>query len=78
VFCQRFVALVYRSLINRVLISAVSGRYASDLAPDQKDALLDVVRAHPHPQIGQEVRRELVNAVSRGDPLKNDVEMVPV
>ncbi|KXN86303.1 hypothetical protein AN958_10165 [Leucoagaricus sp. SymC.cos] len=43
-------------------------RYASDLTPDQKDALLDVVRATPHPQIGPEIRRELVNSVVRGAP----------
>ena len=41
-------------------------RYASDLTPDQKDALLDVIRATPHPEIGFEVRRELVNSVVRG------------
>ncbi|KAH9950103.1 cell adhesion protein byn-1 [Amylocystis lapponica] len=53
-------------------------RYASDLTPDQKDALLDVVRANPHPQIGPEVRRELVNSVTRGEPrpdAEGDVEM---
>lgn len=43
-------------------------RYASDLTPDQKDALLDVVRASSHPQISPEVRRELVNSVERGAP----------
>ncbi|TEB35541.1 cell adhesion protein byn-1 [Coprinellus micaceus] len=43
-------------------------RYASDLTPDQKDALLDVIRATPHPQIGPEIRRELVNSVVRGAP----------
>ncbi|KAI0662952.1 cell adhesion protein byn-1 [Cubamyces menziesii] len=43
-------------------------RYASDLTPDQKDALLDVVRVNPHPQISPEVRRELVNSVERGAP----------
>jgi len=43
-------------------------RYASDLTPDQKDALLDVVRATPHPQISAEIRRELVNSVVRGAP----------
>lgn len=32
---------------------------------DQKDALLDVVRAHPHGQIGPEVRRELTAAPAR-------------
>lgn len=37
------------------------------MTPDQKDALLDVVRVHPHPQISQEVRRELVGSVARGE-----------
>jgi hypothetical protein len=52
-------------------------RYASDLTPDQKDALLDVVRASPHAQIGPEIRRELVNSVVRGAPrtTDGDVEM---
>ncbi|KAJ7667609.1 Bystin-domain-containing protein [Mycena polygramma] len=51
-------------------------RYASDLTPDQKDALLDVVRATPHAQIGPEIRRELVNSVVRGAPRTDgDVEM---
>ncbi|EKM80255.1 hypothetical protein AGABI1DRAFT_99864 [Agaricus bisporus var. burnettii JB137-S8] len=43
-------------------------RYASDLTPEQKGALLDVVRATPHHQIGSEIRRELVNSVERGAP----------
>ena len=43
-------------------------RYASDLTPDQKDALLDVARASSHPQISPEIRRELVNSVARGEP----------
>ncbi|KAJ7638450.1 Bystin-domain-containing protein [Roridomyces roridus] len=52
-------------------------RYASDLTPDQKDALLDVVRATPHAQIGPEIRRELVNSVVRGAPraTDDDIEM---
>lgn len=53
-------------------------RYASDLTPDQKDALLDVVRATPHAQIGPEIRRELVTSVVRGAPRQEgnqDVEM---
>ncbi|THG99564.1 hypothetical protein EW026_g2814 [Hermanssonia centrifuga] len=53
-------------------------RYASDLTPEQKDALLDVVRANPHPQMGAEIRRELVNSVERGAPrpdAEGDVEM---
>lgn len=53
-------------------------RYASDLTPDQKDALLDVVRASSHPQISPEIRRELVNSVVRGAPRPDadgDVDM---
>ncbi|EIM88145.1 Bystin-domain-containing protein [Stereum hirsutum FP-91666 SS1] len=42
-------------------------RYAADMTPDQKDALLDVARVHPHPQISPEVRRELVASVARGE-----------
>ncbi|KAJ3861166.1 Bystin-domain-containing protein [Lentinula novae-zelandiae] len=47
-------------------------RYASDLTPDQKDALLDVIRATSHPQISAEVRRELLNSVVRGAPKEGD------
>ncbi|KAI0069189.1 cell adhesion protein byn-1 [Artomyces pyxidatus] len=47
-------------------------RYAEHLTPDQKDALLDVVRVHPHPQISPEVRRELVNSVMRGERAAQD------
>ncbi|KAH9970853.1 Bystin-domain-containing protein [Lactifluus volemus] len=43
-------------------------RYAPHLAPEQKDALRDVVRTHPHPQISPEVRRELAAAAARGEP----------
>ncbi|PPR02441.1 hypothetical protein CVT24_001990 [Panaeolus cyanescens] len=53
-------------------------RYASDLTPDQKDALLDVIRATPHVQISPEIRRELVNSVVRGAPrdqMNQDVVM---
>ncbi|KAH6915219.1 cell adhesion protein byn-1 [Coprinopsis sp. MPI-PUGE-AT-0042] len=53
-------------------------RYASDLTPDQKDALLDVIRATPHPQISAEIRRELVTSVVRGAPrpdLDDDIVM---
>ena len=42
-------------------------RYAAHLAPEQKDALRDVVRAHPHAQITPEIRRELAAAPARGE-----------
>jgi essential nuclear protein 1 len=51
-------------------------RYGSDLTPDQKDALLDVVRVRPHPVISAEIRREIVNSVERGAPRPEDGEDV--
>ncbi|KAH7888090.1 Bystin-domain-containing protein [Phlebopus sp. FC_14] len=51
-------------------------RYSPDLTPDQKDALLDVIRVNPHAQIGPEVRRELINSVARGEARPDaDVDM---
>ncbi|KAG8721992.1 snoRNA-binding rRNA-processing protein [Ceratobasidium sp. 394] len=50
-------------------------RYASDLSPDQKDALLDVIRVRPHAQIGPEIRRELVNSASKTEQRDADIEM---
>ncbi|KAI9448553.1 Bystin-domain-containing protein [Lactarius indigo] len=47
-------------------------RYAAHLAPEQKDALRDVVRAHPHPQISAEIRRELAAAPARGESTQQD------
>lgn len=72
VFCQRCVFTrpppPLRPPWMRLLMLLVADRYASDLTPDQKDALLDVVRVNPHPQISAEVRRELVSSVERGAP----------
>jgi len=47
-------------------------RYAENLTQDQKNALLDVIRVHPHAQIGPEVRRELATPIARGDPRPDD------
>ena len=54
-------------------------RYSSDLTPDQKDALLDVVKVNPHPQISSEIRRELVSSTVRGEPrpvADGDISMI--
>ncbi|KAJ8590753.1 Bystin-domain-containing protein [Rhizopogon salebrosus TDB-379] len=69
---QKLPVLWHQSLL------AFCQRYSPDLTPDQKDALLDVIRVNPHPQIGPEVRRELVNSVARGEPrpdMAQDVDM---
>ncbi|TFL00631.1 Bystin-domain-containing protein [Pterulicium gracile] len=67
---QKLPVLWHQSLL------AFCQRYANDLTPDQKDALLDVIRVNPHPQIGPDVRRELANSVERGAPVEDgDVVM---
>ncbi|KAI0253114.1 Bystin-domain-containing protein [Lactifluus subvellereus] len=50
-------------------------RYAAHLAPEQKDALRDVVRTHPHAQIAPEVRRELAAAPARGEPAADAMDV---
>jgi essential nuclear protein 1 len=73
-FCQRYIPPILRS----TRFTDDYFRYAADLTPDQRDALLDVVRVSPHPQISTEVRRELVNSVARGEPrpeADRDVQM---
>ena len=68
----------FQRALHSLFYSSYSFRYASDLTPDQKDALLDVVRANPHPQMGPEIRTELVNSVERGAPRPDadgDIEM---
>ncbi|XP_068214969.1 bystin [Palaemon carinicauda] len=49
-------------------------RYKEDLSPDQKQALLDVVRFHTHHSITPEIRRELMNSKCRGEEEKMLVE----
>ncbi|NP_001015838.1 bystin [Xenopus tropicalis] len=40
-------------------------RYKDDMSSEQKEALLDLLRIHTHPQISNEIRRELANSKSR-------------
>ncbi|CAO1620847.1 unnamed protein product [Parajaminaea phylloscopi] len=46
-----------------------SQRYKQDLTPDQKTALLDLLRVQKHDGIGPEVRRELSTGKARGEML---------
>jgi len=48
-------------------------RYKSDLTPEQKEALIDVMRSKSHPAITPEIRRELVNSVARGEILDQEM-----
>jgi essential nuclear protein 1 len=45
-------------------------RYKQDLTAEQKDALLEVLRAKVHPAITPEIRREIVGSVARGEMLE--------
>uniref|UniRef100_A0A8D0AZ15 Bystin n=1 Tax=Salvator merianae TaxID=96440 RepID=A0A8D0AZ15_SALMN len=40
-------------------------RYKEDLSSEQKEAILELLKFHSHPQISPEIRRELVNSKSR-------------
>ncbi|GAA6020889.1 hypothetical protein JCM10207_003178 [Rhodosporidiobolus poonsookiae] len=44
-------------------------RYKSDLTSEQKEALLEVLRAKVHHQITPEIRREIVHSVARGEEI---------
>ena len=73
VFCQRygvFSPTQYYLSCSSTVISC--DRYSESLTQDQKNALLDVVRVHAHPQISPEVRRELATPIVRGDARPED------
>ena len=50
-------------------------RYKQDLTAEQKEALLEVLRAKTHFQITPEIRREIVHSVARGEEMTAPEEM---
>ncbi|POI35424.1 hypothetical protein CIB84_000828 [Bambusicola thoracicus] len=44
---------------------ALCQRYKEDLSSEQKEALLELLKFHSHPQISAEIRRELANSKTR-------------
>ncbi|NXF85107.1 BYST protein, partial [Eubucco bourcierii] len=44
---------------------AFAQRYKEDLSSEQKEALLELLKFHSHPQISPEIRRELLNSKTR-------------
>ncbi|XP_059723435.1 bystin [Haemorhous mexicanus] len=44
---------------------ALAQRYKEDLSSEQKEALLELLKFHSHPQISPEIRRELMNSGTR-------------
>ena len=54
---------------------AFAQRYRNDITEDQREALLDLLLARGHKQIGPEVRRELLEGRGRGvvvEDVRND------
>jgi essential nuclear protein 1 len=43
-------------------------RYKESISTEQRDALLELLRVHRHPQITAEVRRELTSSKCRDEP----------
>lgn len=52
-------------------------RYKEDIAPEQKQALLHLLKHQFHEQMSPEVRRELLNSKCRGDIMMEDAQMLP-
>jgi essential nuclear protein 1 len=55
-------------------ISLHCTRYKQDLTPDQKSALLDLIRVQKHDGISPEIRRELVSGKARGEMLEEPID----
>ncbi|XP_072175431.1 bystin-like [Diadema setosum] len=53
---------------------AFAQRYKEDISSEQKEALMELLKAHAHPTITPEVRRELMNSKSRDceEPMGTD------
>lgn len=60
-------------LWHQCLLSFVQ-RYKRDLAPEQKDLLLDLLKKHEHHEITSDIRRELQNSVCRGEEDPNEAK----
>lgn len=64
-----FAVLEHQSLL------VFTQRYKNDMTVEQKESLLDIVKAKGHDKIGPEIARELRHSISRGDPLPPDVDL---
>ena len=49
-------------------------RYKSDITPEQKDSLMDLIKFKNHKDISSEIRRELVSATPRGEMLAEPMD----
>ena len=42
-------------------------RYKQDISSEQKEALMEILKIHPHPKISEEIRRELIHSKCRDE-----------
>ncbi|ORY95736.1 Bystin-domain-containing protein [Syncephalastrum racemosum] len=49
-------------------------RYKQDMVPDQRDIILNVIKAKFHPAISQEIRRELAHSKPRDEIMEQDYD----
>ena len=52
----------------RYSLLAFTQHYKTEVTKSQKDSIRALLRAHPHPAVTPEIRRELQGSRSRGDP----------
>ena len=71
--CYRFQSdkRVLPVLWHQCLLTFVQ-RYKESISSEQRDALLDLLRVHRHPQISAEVRRELTSSKCRDESVPMD------
>ncbi|WAR16694.1 BYST-like protein [Mya arenaria] len=58
-------SIFIRALLDKKYALPYRVRYKEDISSEQKEALMEVLRAHTHEHITPEVRRELVNSKCR-------------
>jgi len=56
------------TLLWQQCLLAFAQHYKSEVTAEQKGALKSLLRAHPHPKVTPEIRRELFSGRCRGDP----------
>lgn len=75
-FCAEVCVRIIASLttMSSLKPSTPPPRYKQDLTPDQKAALLDLIRVQKHEGISPEIRRELVSGKARGEMLDEPID----
>lgn len=66
--------IFFVTIWSNFVFNSIPYRYKQDLTPEQKDAILDLLKFKTHELITPEIRREIVNSVARGEMVV-DLEM---